>query len=280
MAVRIENFLAEFIRAPRGRPHVNTHGGNETEEMPMNHAVDADTASLRRCGRFACVVAALAAGALIAAVPHRARAHDAQDAQASAAEARCRAAVQNAPQPPLGHSPLLVRVLQPSVEPVPATDGLIHLAYMTQLTNAIPASVEPSVDIVKAVAVDPTAKFTPTGLNIELDHEGKDVAGEILPFVHNDFMPIFDTSVPTASGGWMLFDVTYTNPAQIPPVLANAITYNFTDPTTMAVVEKTELTDPVPVGCVPLAVIHPPWSGMAGMRKTAAAPTRFTTAQW
>ena len=24
----------------------------------------------------------------------------------------------------------------------------------------------------------------------------------------------------------------------------------------------------------------PPWSGMAGMRKTAAAPTRFTTAQW
>jgi hypothetical protein len=101
-----------------------------------------------------------------------------------------------------------------------------------------------------------------------------------LPFVHNDFMPIFDTSLPTASGGWMVFDVTYTNPAQIPPVLANAITYNFTDPTTMAVVEKTELTDPVPVGCVPLAVIHPPWSGMAGMRKTAAAPTRFTTAQW
>jgi len=119
----------------------------------MNDAVHADTAPLRRCCRFACVVAALAAGALIAAVPHRARAHDAQDAQASAAEARCRAAVQNAPQPPLGHSPLLVRVLQPSVEPVPATDGLIHLAYMAQVTNHSTLSI----GLVKARGADPTA---------------------------------------------------------------------------------------------------------------------------
>ena len=96
----------------------------------MNDAVDADTAALRRCCRFACVVAALAAGALIAAAPHRARAQD------SATEAQCRAAVRNAPQPSkFALTPILVRVLQPSIEPVPATDGLIHLAYMAQVTK-------------------------------------------------------------------------------------------------------------------------------------------------
>jgi len=239
----------------------------------MNDAVHADTAPLRRCCRFACVVAALAAGALIAAVPHRARAQDAQDAQASAAEAQCEAAVQNAPEPPSRLSPVLVRVLQPSVEPVPATDGLIHLAYMALVTNL---STLP-ISLVEVGAVDPTAGYTATGRNIQLDHAGQDVAGEIFRFGTDPFNPTFVTSLPATGAGLMLFDVTYTGPAQIPPALAHTITWTSAkhpDP------PPPELTDPVPVGCVPLAVVHPPWSGMAGMRKTAAAPTRFTTAHW
>ena len=104
-----------------------SRGGPEnlgSREMPMNDAVHVDTAPLRRCCRFVCVAAALATGALIAAVPHRARAQD------SASEDQCRAAVQDAAHfPPLDRTPVLLRVLQPSIEPVPATDGLIHLAH-------------------------------------------------------------------------------------------------------------------------------------------------------
>ena len=243
----------------------------------MNNAVDADTAPLRRRCRFACIVAALAAGALIAAVPHRARAQDAQD---NASEDQCRAAVQNAPQPPFALPPFLLRVLQPSIEPVPATDGLIHLAYMAQLTNLFPAGSS-SIGIVEAGAADPTANYAPTGRNIALDHKDQDVTGQILPIGQQlppgVFDPKFVTSLPASNAGWMLFDVTYTDPAQVPPVLANAITYTDAGHPLPGV---PALTEPVPVGCVPLAVLHPPWSGMAGMPKAAAAPTRFTTARW
>ena len=246
---------------------MNTHGGNETEEMPMNHAVDADTASLRRCGRFACVVAALAAGALIAAVPHRARAQD------SASEDRCAAALQNAPQPPVTATPVLLRVLQPSIEPVPATDGLIHLAYVAQVTNtrARPA------DILDVVAVDPLADFAPTGRNIEVDREGNDVTGKVLEFpvpaAERDPEPgsqRFFTQVPGRGGGLMLFDVTYTDPGQIPQLLAHAITTAL--PVGAPGVRR--LTNPVPVGCVPLAVLHPPlvghgWLALSGCCTTA-----------
>ena len=175
----------------------------------MNDAVDADAAPLRRCCRFACVVAALAAGALIAAVPHRARAQD------SAAADQCSAAFQDAHQAPFGITNVLLRVLPPSIEPVPATDGLIHLAYMAQVTNVYKASAPP-VDIVKAVAVNPTAKFTPTGLNISLDQNGQDVAGKIMQYFSDPFAPTFVTSLPSASGGLMLFDVTYAYQAQVP----------------------------------------------------------------
>ena len=214
----------------------------------MNHAVDADTASLRRCGRFACVVAALAAGALIAAVPHRARAQD------SASEDRCAAALQNAPQPPAKATPVLLRVLQPSIEPVPATDGLIHLAYVTQVMNAL---TRPA-DILEVVAVDPTADFVPTGRNIELDPEGQDVAGKVMRIGSSPFAPDFVTRLPAESWGLMLFDVTYADQAQIPRLLAHAITVANYPAGTPGV---PALTDPVPVGCVPLAVIHPPLVG-------------------
>jgi hypothetical protein len=171
----------------------------------------------------------------------------------------------------------LLRVLQPSIEPVPATDGLIHLAYDTQVTNRHAPGGSP-INFVEAGGADPTANYAPTGRNIALDHEDQDVTGQILTLgleFTNPFNPTFVTSLPASNAGWMLFDVTYTDPAQVPPVLAIAITYTdagHPPPGARA------LTEPVPVGCVPLAVLHPPWSGMAGMRKAAAAPTRFTTA--
>ena len=242
----------------------------QREEMPMNDAVHGDTAPLRRCCRFVCVAAALATGALIAAVPHRARAQD------SASADRCPAAVQDAALPPLDRTPVLLRVLQPSIEPVPATDGLIHLAYVAQVTNTRGKAAE----ILNVVAVDPLADFAPTGRNIEVDVEGNDVTGKVrhFPAVAADLAtdpeaepePKFFTRVPGQRGGFMLFDVTYTDPAQIPRLLAHAITVAI--PVGQPGVQS--LTDPVPVGCVPLAVLHPPlvghgWTAFGGCCTTA-----------
>ena len=40
--------------------------------------------------------------------------------------------------PPVNATPLTLQLLQRSVEPVPATDGLIHLPYVAQVTNTQP----------------------------------------------------------------------------------------------------------------------------------------------
>jgi len=88
--------------------------------------------------RFACMVALLAAASSIAASQAWAAGEDTQTEGE-----RCAAALENAPQPPANLTPVLLRVLQPSIEPVPATDGLIHLAYVAQVTNtrAKPADI-------------------------------------------------------------------------------------------------------------------------------------------
>ena len=119
----------------------------------MNDAVDADTAPLRRCCRAACVVAALAAGALnaaeIAVVPQAQAQAQTQpagagdDAQAVAGGSWCSMLPPGFGHPPVNPTPVTLQVLQRSVEPVPATDGLVHLPYAAQVTNtlATPANI-------------------------------------------------------------------------------------------------------------------------------------------
>ena len=204
-----------------------------------------------------CVVAALAAAALVATVPRCAKAEE----SAQALRDRCAAALQDAGHPPAKSTAVLLRLVQPSIEPVPATDGLTHLAYVTQVTNRR----RQPVDIREVVAVDPLADFVPTGRNIELDRDGQDVAGKVMRFGTSTFTPPdpsdpvqdFVTRLPAESGGLMLFDVTYPGRDQIPRLLAHTITVD--DPVLGPGVQVQ--TNPVPVGCVPLAVIHPPLVG-------------------
>jgi hypothetical protein len=60
--------------------------------------------------------------------------------------------------------------------------------------------------------------------------------------------------VPGGLWGLMFFDVTYTAQERVPSLLAHAITAS---PEGGGAGTPT-LTDPVPVGCVKLAVLHPP----------------------
>ena len=188
----------------------------------MNDAVDADTSPLRRCCRAACVVAALAAGALNAtdiAVVAQAQTQPAgagDDAQAVAGGSWCSRIPPGFGHPPANSTPVTLQVLQRSVEPVPATDGLIHLPYAAQATNmlATPAN------ILGVVPVDPLADFAPTGRNFIIDEQGRDLAGKVRLFATSPDNtlpdtdpeqaaqpgPSFTTRVPAGNSGLMFFD--------------------------------------------------------------------------
>jgi hypothetical protein len=230
---------------------------------------------LQTCRRLACVVAALAAGALIVTVPQARAAGAGNDAQATAD--RCAAIPPGFGHPPVNLTPVTLQILQRSIEPVPATDGLIHLVYAAQATN----TQAQAADITSVVPVDPLAGFSPTGRNLITDAQGRDVAGKVRLFsVSPDTLPDedpepaesalpFSARVPAGNAGLMFFDVTYTDPAQIPRLLAHAIT--LASPSS----SPPGLTNPVPVGCRPLAILHPPlvghgWTAFSGCCTYAA----------
>ncbi len=223
------------------------------------------------------MAAALAAVCLIvaAAVPHRAwaEAGDAagDDAQAGADrwDRWCARIPPGYAHPPVNLTPLTLQLTQPSVEPVPATDGLIHLPYAAQVINtrATPA------DIVRVVPVDPLAGFAPTGRNFVIDAQGRDLAGKVRLFATSPVdtlpdtdpelapqpAPGFSTRVPGGNAGLMFFDVTYTDLAQVPRLLAHAITLASSDGGSGP--GAPGLTNPVPVGCKQLAALRPPLVG-------------------
>ncbi len=161
--------------------------------------------------------------------------------------------------PPLSLTPLVVRPLQTVIEPVPATDGLVHLAYAAQATNMHQGRAE----ILSIVPVDPLDKFRPTGRNRVLDTDGAPITGKVRLFAPPlpdplDEPPQQDFSrMPGGSSGITFFDVTYQNAADVPRLIAHRITVR------LANVDDTvtELTDPVPVDCRPPVVLSPPLTG-------------------
>jgi hypothetical protein len=133
------------------------------------------------------------------------------------------------------------------------------------------------------VPVDPLTGFSPTGRNLITDALGRDVAGKVVLFATSpddtlppdpeipEPVPGFSSSLPAGNSGKMFFDVTYTAPEQVPSLLAHAITAS-PDANGLG---KPALTNPVPVGCLKLAVLHPPvvghgWIAFAGCCTVAA----------
>ena len=169
----------------------------------------------RPLARVLTAAAALTAGALITAAelpPQRARAQDggAQPMlqattadEAGAGSSWCTRIPPFYAHPPANATALTLQLLQRSVEPVLATDGLVHLPYVAQVTNTQPTPY----DIFGVVPVDPLAGFVPTGRNLIIDEQGRDLAGKVRLF---DTLPdntLPDTTrVPAGNSGLMFFD--------------------------------------------------------------------------
>jgi hypothetical protein len=167
------------------------------------------------------------------------------------------------------NSPFVFRPLDHTIHAVKGTDGLIHLAYAAQVTNATPEGgtkfrVEP---------VDPDRGLAPTGHNFVKLAIGTDITGlmrrfaapitapddassdpDVLPIGN----PIFSRSLLRGEAGVMFFDVTYKDPDEVPARLAHRLTVDLNENGTL---QHTAITLPVEVDCNQPVVLHSPLEG-------------------
>jgi len=182
--------------------------------------------------------------------------------QISLAADRCAAAPQPSDfvLPPVG-SPFIFRVPDGIVHPVAGTDGLIHLAYVAQVTNTTEA---PGKDF-RVVPVDPLTDFQATGQNFVETTGGNVITSLIQPFSstpqENTDPPvsppptIYTDKLSPGNSGLVFFDVTYTDQPAVPVLLSHRL---FVDLNFGGVTKHTAFTTPVPVDCDrPVVLISP-----------------------
>lgn len=130
--------------------------------------------------------------------------------------------------PPVG-SPFIFRVPDGIVRPVAGTDGLIHLAYLAQVTNATEAQGKDF----RVVPAGPLANFRPTGENFVQTDEGQVITSLIQPFRKTPEDDVTDPPVPPATiftdklqpggSGIVYFDVTYADRQAVPALLSHQL---------------------------------------------------------
>lgn len=151
-------------------------------------------------------------------------------------------------------TPVTLRVLQPAVIPVAATDGFVHLAYAAQITNVgrDPATLE---------AVMPTDfphAGAASGTNFVLDMDGKDITGTVRPFGAEDAAKSRDVKrLLGGASGIMFFDVRYRTLAEVPRLLSHRLSIALPGADRPLV----EDIDPITVSCEAPVVIAPPLVG-------------------
>ena len=153
-------------------------------------------------------------------------------------------------------TPVTLRVLQPAVTPVAATDGFVHLAYAAQITNVgrDPANLE---------AIMPTDFLHPgaaTGTNLVLDMDGRDITGTVRPFNYEGGGSSSRANSKRLLGGAagiVFFDVRYRTLAEVPRLLSHRLSISFPGSDRRLV----EDVDPIMVGCEAPVVIAPPLVG-------------------
>jgi hypothetical protein len=154
--------------------------------------------------------------------------------------------------PPTSINPVIPRVLGDAVTAVPATDGLVHLAYAAQVTNL--ASGIATIESI--VPVDPLHRFQPTGDNLVRDVDGNPITGKVRLFGVSQDTERDSGTVPAGGSGVMFFDVTYPNMAAVPRMVAHLVSVWLPDDNSLAT-----LTNPVRVACEAPVRLSPPLMG-------------------
>jgi hypothetical protein len=180
----------------------------------------------------------------------------------ASAETNCSASPA-AVDPAINLTPLTLHLLQDTIYPAPATDGLVHLAYAAQVTNL---QADP-VEVNEVTPVDAMRNFAPTGRNRQLDADGHPITGKVRLFGQpqnggeiSDSMFYF-SKVPAGGSGIIFFDVAYPDAAAVPRMLSHKIVVT----NVKTGEQRIGLTDPVRVSCDEPVVLHPPLVGHGWM---------------
>lgn len=154
-------------------------------------------------------------------------------------------------------TPVTLQILQPSLIPVPGTDGFIHLAYAGQVTNldrgtAVFTQIRP---------VDPLHGFAAVGESGVVDMDGHDITGTVRPFAlppSGEADPARSDAAQLQGGasGIVFFDVRFTTMQAVPAFLSEQLVVRL--PGKPPIEER---TDPIPVGCLSPVVLSPPLVG-------------------
>ncbi|WP_428488787.1 M23 family metallopeptidase [Rhodopila sp.] len=150
-------------------------------------------------------------------------------------------------------TPVTLRVLQPAVTPVAATDGFVHLAYAAQITNVgrDPANLD------TIVPTDFGHPGAATGTNLVRDMNGKDITGTVRLFNPEGGVNAANTRrLPGGASGIMFFDVRYRTLAEVPRLVSHRLSISFHGDRRLV-----EDIDPVVVNCKAPVVIAPPLVG-------------------
>lgn len=162
--------------------------------------------------------------------------------------------------PAINLTPLTLHILQDAIVPVPATDGLIHLAYAAQVANLQSDPVE----VVEVTPVDAAKDFAPTGKNRQLDGDRGTITGKVRLFgrppeagTEASDSAHYSSQVPAGGTGIMFFDVTYSDAAAVPRLLSHKIAVK----NVKTGAQTIGLTDPIAVSCDAPVVLRPPLVG-------------------
>jgi len=178
---------------------------------------------------------------------------------------------------PLTIGPVVWHLLGTGLYPVKGSDGLTHLAFAMQFSNAwsAPAMIQ-SLEV-----VDPGQNNKPTGTNRVISIKDEDVTGQLKLSSLKPTQDKANYSRRLAGGesGVMFFDVTYANSGDVP--CAIALRVHTLQPDAQALPDSTLLSPPVKVSSQAAIVLAPPFKGAGWMNANGCClevgPHRFVT---
>jgi hypothetical protein len=204
---------------------------------------------------------------------------------ASFAQSRC----QNAPdyfdpitsgdgqRYPLTIGPLVWHLVGSGVYPVKGSDGLLHIAFAAQFTNAWRgAATIQSVEV-----VDPSHNNKPAGINRVISLKDEDVTGQLKLFSLPATLDkaSYSTRLTAGQSGVMFFDVTFTNSADVPCTIALRV--HSIHPENKILPESTVTSPPWKISAQPVIVLTPPFKGDGWVNANGCClevgPHRFVT---
>jgi hypothetical protein len=204
---------------------------------------------------------------------------------ASFAQSRC----QNAPdyfdpitsgdgqRYPLTIGPLVWHLVGSGVYPVKGSDGLLHIAFAAQFTNAWRgAATIQSVEV-----VDPSHNNKPAGINRVISLKDEDVTGQLKLFSLPATLDkaSYSTRLTAGQSGVMFFDVTFTNSADVPCTIALRV--HSIHPENKILPESTVTSPPWKISAQRAIVLTPPFKGDGWVNANGCClevgPHRFVT---